>query len=157
MNPFPTDYYVYEHFDPDTFDTLYVGMGRGSRAYATKTTKAKQAAYGHRSPEHSKHLDELMLCEYLPHEWIKFHYRNLEKKEALVLEKQLIKSLKPMYNRSTGATQLKFNKDQVIEMKSLRDDGLYYSQIAEKMGCSPMVAHRIVNDRSPRYTELFND
>lgn len=150
-------YYVYMHFDPKTNEILYVGMGKGSRAYATKTTKVEQAAYGHRSPEHSNHLDQLMNEGYLPHEWIEFISRGLERTTALIYEKEYIGICKPKYNRKHGLKHLKFNKEDVLKFKELRKTGLYYSQIADLMGCSPMVAHRIINDLSPRYKELFYD
>ena len=155
-NPFKT-YYVYEHVDPRSGAILYIGMGTGSRAYATKTTKAKQSAYGHRSPEHSKHLDELLKEGYLPHEWINFPGRGLTKEEALSFEKELIKEISPLYNKKQGVKSLKFSREDILEMKHLRYLGYYYSDIAKEMGCSTMVAHRIVNDLSPRYKELLNE
>jgi hypothetical protein len=153
-NPFPS-YYVYIHFDPRTNEILYIGMGQGSRAYALKTSKTNNIHYIHRSQEHSNHLEELMILGWLPHEWIKFPKRNLPKYEALKIEKELIKNLKPKYNRKYGIKSLKFNKIDVLKIKELRRQGLFYTQIAKEMNCSPMVAHRIVNDLSPRYKELF--
>ena len=156
LNPFPS-FYVYVHFDPETQEILYVGMGKGPRAYAMKTIRGPtEFHYGHRSPEHSLHLDKLYEQGYLPHEWIRFEARNLEKKNALKLERELINSLKPTYNRPHGSKVLKFNLEEVHRIKKLRKDGLCYSQIAEVMGCSNMVAHRIVNDLSPRYKEMLN-
>lgn len=45
--------------------------------------------------------------------------------------------------------------DPITGELELRKQGLYYSQIAKEMNCSQMVAHRIVNDLSPRYKELL--
>jgi len=155
-SPFNT-YYVYIHVDPETKEVLYVGMGKGSRAYATKTTKTKQAAYGHRSPEHSEHLDRLLDKGYLPHEWIIFINRGLIKEEALHIEKQLISSLKPLYNKSHGILNLLFDQTGVDRIKNLREQGLSYQKIAIEVGCSTMVAYRILNNKSPRYKEMMND
>lgn len=120
-------YYVYKHVDPETKELMYVGMGKGSRAYATKTVKVKQAAYGHRSPEHAFHLEALLKDGYLPHEWIEFVERSLTKRQALKIEKEL------------------------------RDQGLSYKNIGKQMKCSTMVAYRILNNQSPNYTELLNE
>ena len=159
-NPFPSSYelhYVYAHIDPVTKELLYIGMGKGSRAYATKTSKIDTVRYSHRSPEHAEHLEELLKCGYLPHEWITFLHRGLDKKSALSIERELIAKDKPIYNRSQGIKLLKFEYEDVLKMKSLRDSGMYYRLIAEEMGCSTMVAHRIVNDLSPRYKEMMID
>ena len=83
-------FYVYMHVDPDSKEVLYIGMGQGSRAYATKTVKINTTRYGHRSPEHAKHLDDLLDKGYLPHEWITFIKRGLHKQDALLLEKDSI-------------------------------------------------------------------
>jgi hypothetical protein len=115
-----------------------------------------EAHYVHRSPEHADHLEILYEKGFLPHEWIKFWARGLDKKAALKLERNLIDDLKPKYNRPHGTKTLKFNLEEVKKIKELREDGLFYSHIADEMGCSVMVAHRIVNDLSPRYKELLN-
>lgn len=151
------DYYVYIHFDPDTEEILYVGMGKGSRAYATKTVKVSRTYYGHRSPEHSEHLDQLLAKGYLPHEWINFDQRGLDKEVAKRLEKQHIENLKPKYNRKAGIKSLKFNKDQIYELQKLRETGLSYKRVAEAMDCSTMAAHRILNNKSPRYREMLSE
>lgn len=150
-------YYVYSHFDPRTNEILYVGMGKGSRAYATKTVKTKQANYGHRSPEHSTHLDILLDEGYIPHEWIKFHYRDCIKEDALELEKLEQKELKPKYNRKFGAKILKFDLKDIKKIWGLRNQGLSYKNIAKEMGCSIMVAHRILNNKSPNYKEMLDE
>jgi hypothetical protein len=149
-------YYVYVHIDPETGEVLYVGMGKGPRAYAMKTSKTKDPIYYvHRSPEHAEHLEKLYQQEYLPHEWVYFDSRGLTKEQARLREKELIKELRPKYNRPAGVKQLKFDLKEVKQIKKLREEGLYYSDIAKVMGCSQMVAHRIVNDLSPRYKEML--
>lgn len=150
-------YYVYKHVDPETKELMYVGMGKGSRAYATKTVKVKQAAYGHRSPEHAFHLEALLKDGYLPHEWIEFVERSLTKRQALKIEKELVNKLKPFYNRKFGIKNLKFDLEGIRKMKELRDQGLSYKNIGKQMKCSTMVAYRILNNQSPNYTELLNE
>lgn len=149
-------HYVYKHVDPETKELLYIGMGKGSRAYATQTAPTKTSSrYGHRSPEHSDHLNILMNKGYLPHEWIEFHSRGLSKPDALVLEKELIEKLEPRYNRMAGIHRLMFDKAQILKMKELRDQGAYYHEIATTMGCSAMTVHRILNHSYKRYNKEF--
>lgn len=132
-------------------------MGKGIRAYAMGNIKGPTSShYGHRTLQHANHLDDLIDRGYLPHEWINFDSKHLNKEDALFREKQLIQSLKPKYNKPYGIKHLKFDLEGIKKIKKLRKEGLFYSQIAEVMGCSQMVAHRIVNDLSPRYKEMIN-
>ena len=131
-------------------------MGTGARAYVFKSSKASNTYYGHRSHEHSAHLETLINKSYLPHEWIVFEFKNLSKEDARNKERELIAEYKPLYNRSPGIKQLKFDLKDIKRIKQLRKEGLFYSEIAKEMSCSQMVAHRIVNDLSPRYKELLN-
>ena len=147
---------MYVHFDPDTKEILYVGMGVGQRAYTINTSKISDVHYIHRSPEHCEHLKLLMSKGYLPHEWIDFRHKCLDKDTARKFEKELIKELKPKYNRKHGIKIMLFDEIGVREIFKLRKEGLYYHQIAEKMGCSTMVAHRILNNKSPNYQEIID-
>lgn len=130
-------------------------MGKGARAYEYKHSKGSNTRYGQRSKEHAEYLDSLYKMGFLPHEWIIFHYRDIDKDEAKVKEKELIKKLKPIYNRKAGIKHLKFDINDVRKILKLRQKGLYYHQIGKQMNCGAMVVHRIINNKSPRYEEML--
>jgi len=149
------EYYVYRHIDPWNGETLYVGMGKGSRAYATKTTKSNKNEYGHRSPEHSVVLDEFLRQGWLPHEWIEFLSRGLDKSDALNLEKKFIQELKPKYNRKFGRKLCHLNKDQVEYVLKQKEKGISQKDIAEELKVSQMVISRICTGSNKNYKEML--
>lgn len=150
-------YYVYLHVDPITYETLYVGMGKGTRAYATKTTAAGKNEYGHRSPEHSDYLDTLMEQGYLPHEWVKFIDRSLDKETARLLEKECIEKYKPTYNRKFGRKLCHLSREQVEYVLTQKSEGRMQKHIAEELGVSQMVVSRVCTGSSKNYKEMLID
>jgi len=155
FKPPPNSYYVYLHHDPDTKDLLYVGMGQGSRAYTTRHSTDNVTNYGHRSPEHAARMFDLMQRGYLPHEWTSFPHRNMTKSQALEKERELIKTLKPLYNRKHGVATLKFNLDDIKNILYMWDNNTPQKVIADKMNCSLMSINRIINNKSIRYEEMI--
>ena len=86
-------YYIYQHVDPDTGEVVYVGLGTGSRAWATGTSSGS-----HRGKVHSAWLSDLYHQGYTMGEIAKVTTTLLTKDQALSLENEIIKALKPRYN-----------------------------------------------------------
>lgn len=151
------DYYVYQHIDPDTHLVIYIGHGRGKRAYETETTFVKRrGAYGHRSMEHSEFLQSLLKRGYLPHEWCDFPFRSLSKEEAARKESGLILLTKPKFNQAYGLKQCKFNKTDLQAIFGLREMGVSYENIAKEFNVSAMTVYRAVSGKSKNYKEIMN-
>jgi len=86
-------YYIYQHVDPDTGEIVYVGMGTGSRAWATGTSSSSM-----RGPMHSAWLTELYHQGYTMGDVAKVTNTLLTRQQAIQIENALIKELKPKYN-----------------------------------------------------------
>lgn len=148
--------YVYAHVDPITNVIMYIGHGQGARAYTFKSVQIN-GTYSHRNKEHSEYLEGLYEQCYLPHEWTEFLFRNLSKKTAAKLERELIELHKPIYNQTCAPKLRKLSDDQIKEAIKLRKEGWYYSKLAEHFGVAAMTIHRALSGKSKVYKDLLND
>jgi len=119
-------YYLYQHVDPDSGEIVYVGIGTGSRAWATGTSSGS-----HRGEEHSAWINELYKTGYTMGDISKIVITLLSKIEALSIEDEYIKKLKPRFNK-LGNPDLflnkKFNEAEALEAYDLFLKGTpYYS------------------------------
>ena len=136
-------YYVYSHVDPITKDVLYVGHGTRGRAW--------NIAYEHtltRSQPHGKHLVRLIYDGFLACDFVNILHRNLFKTDACAIERDLIESLSPKYNKDIGLSNLRLTPDVYDAALSLRSEGNSYSQIATQLGLSAMTIWRGLNGQT---------
>jgi DNA invertase Pin-like site-specific DNA recombinase len=70
--------------------------------------------------------------------------KNLTKQQACEREYELIKELNPRFNKPYGVPCVLVG-DKLNEAKKLREEGLYYSQIAEALNVSTMTVWRALN------------
>lgn len=138
-NLLPTDYqsfihYVYEHRDPRSGEIIYVGHGSRGRAW---THGSKHTVLW--SQEHLDHLESMTQDGFVPSDWVFIHETGLPKSEACVIEQDLIRKIKPRYNKPQGKSALKITPDQYQLAQEMREDGKFYHEIAEEIGddCLP--------------------
>jgi DNA-binding NarL/FixJ family response regulator len=135
-------YYVYLHQDPISKRVLYVGHGKGVRAWSCGSTS--------RSEEHVKHLSDMMEQGFIPSDWVVILHRGLSKKQAAYVERGTIKEYgNPQFNKNFGEKVLVWTKETFATAKGLREDGLSYEKIAKKLGISAMTVHRAINNNTP--------
>lgn len=128
------EYYVYTHQDPNSDEVVYVGHGKGSRAWHFGKTN--------RGEDH--HLWALLLFEqgFLPHEFTVIENRGLTKSDACIIEQQMIRELRPAFNKPMGLHCLKFTPELQEAARDLRVQGLSYAKIADELGLSTMTIYR---------------
>lgn len=142
-------FYVYLHIEPDTDKVFYVGMGKGDRAYRVNSHGSK--TYSDRHPEHSEYLFKLLERGYLPHEWINFDLKNVDRDVALKREKQLIKSLSPMFNRKQGPEKSLSKNEAEIISKLYKTKMHSYDDLAFMMDTSRSTIYRIIKETRGPY------
>lgn len=137
-------YYVYTHFDPKTKETVYVGKGRGGRAWDVTRARGNHK-------DHQNWMTSLMHQGFIPSDWVEIIEKNLTEKEAfekelnLIHEKGLIK-----FNRQQGETQhqAKMTNDQAIEAFKLVKEGIQHKIVAEKFGVSRTTISMLANRKN---------
>jgi len=136
-------YYVYKHTDPKTGELLYIGHGARGRAWIHGSDKTVL-----RGQEHLAHLEKMTDLGYLPSDWVEVVVRGLTKGTACEMEQEMIRTLKPKYNKPMGLHKLKITPDQFKQAKMLREYGMYYDDIAKRLGLSTMTIHRALNNKT---------
>lgn len=141
-------YYVYIHRDPGPSQVdLYVGMGQGDRAYRIGSGNS----YSDRHPDHQLKLTELLKQGWLPHEWVIFDSFWTTRREAFKREYQLIKELRPLFNRKYGPKK-KLNNEEIKEVRNLFLSGKYTKTlIGKKFNCSINTITRILTNKRGIY------
>lgn len=144
-NYLPTDliYYVYEHVDPRSGELLYIGHGCRGRAWVHGSDKTAL-----RSQEHLAHLESMTQDGFVPSDWVSLHNQGMTKSDACAEEQELIRMLKPTYNKPQGKKALKLTPEQYLFCLQMRQDGLFYHQIAVEVGVSPMTVYRALNGQT---------
>lgn len=137
-------HYVYKHVCPRTGKCLYVGHGRHERAWRCSFNESV-SAYGHRSKEYSQYLMGLQLEGYLPYDWTIILHKQLTKSEACKLEQQLIKELKPEFNKPMGWKLVKLKNENLDRVKELRSQDVSYTLIGKELGVAGMTVWRALN------------
>lgn len=153
-NYLPTDYiyYVYKHVDLRTGELLYIGHGCRGRAWIHGSKKNCL-----RSQEHLDHLESMTADGFIPSDWVEVLEQGLPKSEACKIENNLIRELKPKYNKPQGKHLLKVTPEMYDLCIALREEGLYYHQIAEEVGVSTMTVYRALNGKTKNIGEDYAD
>jgi len=149
-------YYVYRHKDPTSLglynDTVYIGHGRGSRAWHLGAYRTNPHSSGvGRNYEHAQWASALIDAGYLPPEIVHIEEHGLTKAEALALENELIWEEKPRFNKLQGKAQCALNEEEVAVAFELREMGLSYKKIAEELGVTAMTIHKLINGKTKNY------
>jgi len=144
-NYLPTDfiYYVYKHVDPRTDELLYIGHGCRGRAWVHGSDKSVL-----RSQEHLAHLESMTQEGFVAGEWVFVLNSGLTKSDACVIEQDLIRKMKPLYNKPQGKSALKITPEQYQLAQEMREDGKFYHQIADEIGVSTMTVYRALNNQT---------
>ena len=154
-NYLPTDYqafihYVYQHKDPRSGEVIYVGHGSRGRAW---THGSKHTVL--RSQEHLDHLEGMTQCGFVPSDWVSILHSGLTKSDACAIEQDLIRKMKPRYNKPQGKSALKMTPEQYQLAQEMREDGKFYHQIANEVGVSPMTVYRALNGQTKNIGEDY--
>jgi hypothetical protein len=119
-----SNFYVYQHRDPETGEIVYVGVGCKGRAWHSgKNT---------RSEEHARWMNDIFEDGGNP---VVFISTGLTKKQSLDIEMPMIEELNPKFNK-LGTIDYRhkrstITRDQAVECSSLRGEGLSYREISE--------------------------
>lgn len=151
-NYLPTDciYYVYAHNDPRSGELIYIGHGCRGRAWTHGSDKSVL-----RSQEHLAHLDSMTADGFHAGDWVSIVNSGITKSDACKIEQALIRDLKPTYNKPQGKQNLKLTPEQYNLCLEMRDDGMFYHQIAEEVGVSPMTVYRALNGQTKNIGEDY--
>jgi hypothetical protein len=108
-----------------------------------------------RSQEHLAHLESMTQDGFVPSDWVSLHNQGMTKSDACAEEQELIRILKPTYNKPQGKKSLKLTPEQYLLCLQMRQDGLFYHQIAVEMGVSTMTAYRALNGQTKNIGEDY--
>lgn len=151
-NYLPTDYiyYVYKHIDPRTGELIYIGHGCRGRAWIHGSKRTCL-----RSQDHLDHLESMISDGLIPSDWVHIVIQGISKKYAATLEQELIRELSPTYNKPQGKHLLKLTPETYRLCQELRDEGLFYNQIADEVGVSTMTVYRALNQKTKNIGEDY--
>lgn len=136
-------FYVYQHFDVDTGDVVYIGVGRSCRAF-------RSCGSGHRSEEHKLWLEDKYNRGKIPVEFLAY---GLTREKAFELEKKYIQELKPEFNKMHNPDHKrpsKFSKETMNLVRGLRDMGYSFVKISYLLGGNSLVARENTTAMSMR-------
>lgn len=122
-------YYVYLHIDPIKSKTVYIGKGRGGRAWDVTRARSK-------NNEHVQWMNDLMSKGYIPSDWVVIVDKNLSEKDALKLELSLIHSSGlTSFNKQSGEKQhqAKLTNEQALEIFKFAKEKKYLHRELAKM------------------------
>lgn len=152
------EYYVYEHIDPYTGECLYVGMGKGSRAYMHKPeTEAHAIMQGTsgRQADHGAHLRDLMNRGYVAQDWVALRLRGLSRAAAALIEAALIEDRGPLYNRLHNGRRkaqrpaVRLAGEKADDARALYAEVRNFREVARRLGCNAMSVHDLI--KGPEY------
>lgn len=144
------EYYVYAHIDPDTQECVYIGHGKGPRAwhYGTYRGTTENKSYGARKESHSRWCEKRIEKGYLPNDWVIILDKNLSKADACSFEQELIREKNPVYNSPLGEKLLKMNMEDIEIAKEMREAGYSYNSISNELEIPTMTIWRTLNGKN---------
>lgn len=141
-------YYVYKHVDPRSGELIYIGHGCRGRAWIHGSRRSVL-----RSQTHLDHLESMTEDGFIATDWVKIVTSGITKTDACKLEQELIRELKPTYNKPQGLHLLKLSSEDLELCRELRSQGLFYNQIASEVGVSTMTVYRALNGQTKNIQE----
>lgn len=142
-NPFPSIYYVYEHFHPETFEIVYIGYGSKGRAWT-----CGHKGLSIRTEKHLNWIETLLEFGYTPDQFVRVLRRGLSKNDAKEYELKLIHAFKPVFNKSIRYPGLKFTPELYKKAIGMREEGMSYKAIGERLSLATMTIHRGLSGKS---------
>lgn len=140
-NPFKT-YYVYHHINPETEEIVYIGIGTRDRAWQ----------YQNRQDDHKQWLDRLFNEGFTLDAIVEVQETNISKDMALAIELESINRIKPKFNRNFRRNGVcKLDEAMLEKALCMRENGFYYTEIAEVLGVATMTIHRALNGGTKKY------
>lgn len=123
-------FYVYLHRDPRDSVIKYVGVGKYDRAWCVRSNQRKN--------KHVAWLKELFNLGYTLNDIVVIERNMLSKDEALMIEKQIILELKPLFNAMSNPNYWSKNRKTTPDVcdlaKSLQEMGYGYIRISHLVG-----------------------
>lgn len=140
-------YYVYKHIDPRTQEVVYIGKGRGGRAWDVTRSRAEYK-------EHQEWMTSLMEKGHTPDEWVVIVTKGLSEKEAL-LEESNTRHAQGVcrFNRQSGQRnyQAKMTDAQALEAYDLvKNKKWQHKDVAAKFGVSRSAISMLVTGKQWR-------
>lgn len=153
-NYLPTDYiyYVYKHTDPRNGELIYIGHGCRGRAWTHGSDRTVL-----RSQEHLARLESMTADGFHAGDWVCIVHSGLSKSDACKIEQALIRDLKPTYNKPQGKHLLKLTPEQFMLCQEMRNDGMFYHDIADEIGVSTMTIYRALNGQTKNIGEEYGN
>lgn len=140
-------YYVYLHRSPDTKEIVYIGFGTKERAWNCRKTHRRN----------NEHLDWLAYYDskgYTMDEIVEISFKSRDREAALEMERKLIDTYRPKFNYTEAWSWcMSLTPEQIVLARSLREDGLSYSNIATEIGSSAMTVYRLLNGQTKGYND----
>jgi hypothetical protein len=141
-------FYVYLHIDPTYSCIKYVGIGQYDRAWCVRRNQRKE--------KHVSWIEGLFKQGFTLADIVVIERNKLTKKEALCLERILIKDLKPEFNELLNSDHWRRNRQHSREIaefaKNIYDCGYGYLYTAYLMGANKgekhMTIKRMINNVS---------
>lgn len=148
--------YVYEHFCPKSGEVVYVGVGTGGRAWVSGTSTAQQdeGLRGNRHALHNQWMYALFEEGYTPQDFVRIVASRLTKKEAHVIEVELVDEYRRLGVALFNRTHIKacaLSRRDRARCRRLREAGKTYEYIARKIGSSAMTVYRFLNKQTKSY------
>jgi hypothetical protein len=125
-------YYIYNHIDPQTGEIMYIGIGTGSRAWATGTSSGTS-----RSEDHTKWITDLYYMGYTMADVAVIIETMLDRPTALQKESSTIKLFKPLFNKQGNPDVFKaynYTEEHALRAVELLNSGVRLYQIPGILG-----------------------
>jgi predicted DNA-binding protein (UPF0251 family) len=90
-------------------------------------------------------------------DWVELIFTGMNKEGACAKEQELIRTLKPRYNMPQGKHLLKLTPEQFDVCRVMREEGLFYHDIAKEVGVSTMTVYRALNGQTKNIGEDYAD
>lgn len=152
MNADEFIYYVYRHVDPRNGETIYIGHGCRGRAWIHGSKKTCL-----RSQNHLEHLESMTRDGFIPSDWVEILTQGCDKKTACRIEQALIRQESPRYNKPQGKHLLKMTPEQFTLCQEMRNQGMFYHDIANEIGLSAMTVYRALNGQTKNIGDDYGD
>jgi DNA invertase Pin-like site-specific DNA recombinase len=92
---------------------------------------------------------------FVPSDWVRVLHSGLDKPDACKIEQDLIRKMKPRYNKPQGKSALKITPEQYQLAQEMREDGKFYHEIADEIGVSTMTVYRALNNQTKNIGEDY--
>lgn len=136
-------HYVYRHVDPETQETMYVGIGQSDRAWSARIS--------HRNQQHVDWIVQQYEKGFTMQDIVEILNTQLCKKEAEQIEFDFVQNTKPKFNKLKNPDywhkSRSYDKELAEFAKNLHEMGYGYIRIAYLLNTnSHMLVKRMINN-----------